>query len=165
MDVIGHDYISTDSDVEFFYASKRIFSKRFMRGVKTINFASMESTYRDEKQRRIIGLKNLLQPRRALFDHRASVEAAVSAANVANSGRFARRSRNCGRHGRPYIFNVRGIVGILPGGFISLPRLKTSAADIGNCKSRCCVHRASAAEWRNHRRDRNCEAESLLPCS
>ena len=80
MHVIGHDYITTDPDVEFLNAFERIFSKRLVRGVQTINFASMESTYRDEKKRRIIGLKNLLQPWRSLLDHRASVEAAVSAA-------------------------------------------------------------------------------------
>ena len=80
MHVIWHDYITTDPDVEFLDAFQRIFSKRLVRGIQTINFALMESTYRDEKKRRIIGLKNLRQPRRSLLDHRAIVEAAVPAA-------------------------------------------------------------------------------------
>jgi len=50
MHVIGHDYITTDPDAEFLYAFERVFSKRLMRGVQTINFASMESTYRDKKR-------------------------------------------------------------------------------------------------------------------
>jgi hypothetical protein len=50
MHVIGHDYITTDPDVEFLDAFERIFSKRLVHGVQTINFASVESTYRDEKK-------------------------------------------------------------------------------------------------------------------
>ena len=80
MYVIGYDYITTNPDVKFLRASKCIFSKRLMRKVQTINFASMESTYCDKKTRRIVGLENLLQPRWALFDHRTSLGAAASVA-------------------------------------------------------------------------------------
>lgn len=82
MHVIRHDYITTDPDVEFLYPFERIFSKGRVRGLQAINFSSMGSTYRDEKKRRIIGLKNLLQPWRSLLDHRAIVEAAVPAAKL-----------------------------------------------------------------------------------
>jgi len=57
MHVIRHDYITTDPDVEFLYPFERIFSKGLVRGLQAINFSSMGSTYRDEKKRRIIGLK------------------------------------------------------------------------------------------------------------
>src|SRR6476469_2822186 len=76
MHVIGHDYITTNPDVKFLCAPKRIFSKRFVRSVQAINFASLESTYCNKKKRRIIRLKNLLQPRWALFDHGTSLGAA-----------------------------------------------------------------------------------------
>ena len=82
MHVIRHDYITTDPDVEFRYPFERIFSKGRVRGLQAINFSSMGSTYRDEKKRRIVGLKNLLQPWRSLLDHRAIVEAAVPAAKL-----------------------------------------------------------------------------------
>jgi hypothetical protein len=61
MHVIGHDYITTGPDVEFPFAFERIFLKGLVRGLQMINFSSMGSTYRDEKKRRIIGLKNLPQ--------------------------------------------------------------------------------------------------------
>ena len=80
MHVIRHDYITTNPYVEFLYASEGIFSKGRMRGVRVINFTSMESTDCDKKKSRIIGLENLLQAPGAVFDHRTSVRAAVSVA-------------------------------------------------------------------------------------
>ena len=50
-------------------------------------------------------------------------------------------------------------IGILAGGFISTCA-KTTAADIGNCRCRCCGHRASSVAGRNRQRRRNCRAES-----
>jgi len=160
MHVIWHDYITTDPDVEFLDAFQRIFSKRLVRGIQTINFASMESTYRDEKKRRIIGLKNLLQPWRSLLDHRASVEAVMPARKIVLIAGVSHTNRKMRPTQPPLQLQCSRTVGILAGGFISASCSKPTAADIGSCKSQCCGHRASAVAERNRPRRRNCRAES-----
>jgi hypothetical protein len=90
MDVIRHDDVAADRNVEFVPTAKRVSPKRFVREIESLDPPTMQSTKGYEEQWRSVGLKNLHQPWGAAFNHskrykpsellQIGVEAAVPAA-------------------------------------------------------------------------------------
>jgi len=69
VDVIWHDHVAADRNVEFVSAAKSVRPKRFVREIERLNPRTMESAKGNEKQWGIVGLKDLFQPWGAAFDH------------------------------------------------------------------------------------------------
>ena len=92
VDVIRHDYIPSNSDPKINAGHTDVTLKCAMR---VFHASPMQCTDRHKEQRWVVGLKNLLKPRRTILNHREPTIAADTAASTPTSkSRSAQRIRD-----------------------------------------------------------------------